>query len=210
MYVDGFNMYYALNGNRSHSPYRQYKWLNYRALAERLVGTRGDVLDVVYFTALTKWKPASVARHKAYIKALRTARIETVQGHFKKKDMKCHLCRKSFKTHEEKRTDVNIALRVVADAAEDRFDRAIILSADSDLIPVIRTVHQLAPEKEVGVLIPIGRVSRELDEAADFRFKMKERHLRQSIFPDRIATKTDTIVKPESWPSPIPDAGTSA
>ena len=38
-----------------------------------------------------------------------------------------------------------------------KFDKAFIISGDSDLIPSIRAVKESFPGKEIGVIVPIGR-----------------------------------------------------
>ena len=48
-------------------------------------------------------------------------------------------------------------MQLVSDALSDRFERAIIISADSDLAPAIRLVKQSAPMKEIFVAAPPGR-----------------------------------------------------
>ena len=60
---------------------------------------------------------------------------------------KCHLCNKHYLTHKEKRTDVNIALKLFCDAIDDLYDKALIISADSDLIPAIQAVNKYTPDK---------------------------------------------------------------
>jgi uncharacterized LabA/DUF88 family protein len=49
-----------------------------------------------------------------------------------------------FTTFEEKETDVNLALKIFEDAFFDNYDRAIIISGDSDIIPVIATIRRLS------------------------------------------------------------------
>jgi uncharacterized LabA/DUF88 family protein len=140
-----------------------------------------------------------VLGHKKYIKALRSVGVEVVRGRFKNKTFKCHHCLKEYKSHEEKQTDVNIAVQVVADAAIDKFDKAVIVSSDSDLIPVIKTIHRLKPEKEVGIMFPIGRGIFELRQAADFTLKMKRNHLISCQFPEKIKIGKEIIERPTSW-----------
>ena len=53
--------------------------------------------------------------------------------------------------------DVHIAVQLVSDVLSDRFERAIITSADSDLAPAIRLVKQSAPMKEIFAPAPPGR-----------------------------------------------------
>jgi uncharacterized LabA/DUF88 family protein len=193
-YIDRFNVYHALRNN-----YRKLLWLNYRSIAETAIGPKDEIVGIYYFSAFVTWKPGAVFNHKEYIKALRSVGVEFVQGKFKKKTLKCHKCHAEYNTHEEKQTDVNIAVKIVADAASNKFDKAVIISADSDLIPAIRTVHQLTPEKEVGVMMPIGRNSIELRQEADFRRKMKRQHLEDCQFAQRLKIGSDIVECPERW-----------
>lgn len=112
------------------------------------------------------------------------------------KDIRCHKCNQYFLTHEEKRTDVNIALKLFGDAFEDLYDKALIVSADSDLLPIIQAVHKYFPGKEIGVMFPIGRTSFDLRQNADFRRKMREVLLRDSQFPDEVG---NIRKRPDNW-----------
>ena len=69
------------------------------------------------------------------------------------------MVQKTWTAHEEKETDVHIAARIVIDASEDRFDRAIIITADSDLAPALRIVETRFPKKQLFVVSPPGRLS---------------------------------------------------
>ena len=195
IYVDGFNVYYALQ----EQPYRKYKWLNYRKLAESVIGKNDHIAGIFYFTAIVRWKQDNAFRHKNYIKALRWARVDTVAGRFLEKRVRCHLCGRFYKTHEEKRTDVNIALKMLGDAIDDLYDKALVLSADSDLIPAIQAVHKYAPEKKVGIMFPIGRNNNDLKREADFRIKMPQSLLRACQFPEKIRIGNTVIQRPVSW-----------
>ncbi len=197
VFVDGFNLYHAL---QDHRRLHQYKWLNLRALADRFVRPRDQVLGVYYFTAFANWMPDKVQRHKVYIRALRSVGVEVVHGEFKMKDRRCRLCHKSFKIPEEKRTDVNIAIHLFQGAIEDRYDRAVIISGDSDLIPALQAVKHSFPSKEITVVLPIGRHGKQLVQTADSHMRMKEKHLRTSQFDDPVALGNGmAIPKPSSW-----------
>jgi hypothetical protein len=82
---------------------------------------------------------------------------------------------------------------------DDLFDRAMIVSADSDLLPVIKAAQRYFPEKEIGVMFPIGRSSFELRQNAHFRRKMPERLLRDCQFPDEVKVGNTVIKRPDSW-----------
>jgi uncharacterized LabA/DUF88 family protein len=195
IYIDGFNVYYALQ----EPLYRKHKWLNYRKLAESVIGKNDRIMGVFYFTAVVHWKQDNALRHKNYIKALRWARVDTIQGRFMEKEVRCHRCKQLYKTHEEKRTDVNIALKLLGDAIDDLYDKALIISADTDLIPAIRAVYKYAPEKKIGVMFPIGRNNNDLRREADFRIKMPQRLLEACQFPEKIKIGNHIIQRPNSW-----------
>lgn len=193
-YIDGFNMYYAMQGC-----YSKYKWLNYRKLCEDVAGPSNTVEKVCYFSAFVTWKRDSYERHKVYIKALRSVQVDFIKGRFKEKDIRCHLCGKKFTSHEEKQTDVNIAIGLLSDAINDDYDRAVIVSADSDLIPAMQAVRKHCPTKEVGVMFPIGRNSFELKKEVDFVKKMKQKHLANCQFANSFQVGTETLQRPADW-----------
>lgn len=193
-YVDGFNMYYALNRRYPH-----FKWLNYHQLARSVLLARDRLESVCYFSAYITWKPDNHKRHQEYVTALRWAGVNFIPGRFKNKTIRCHCCQKLFTSHEEKQTDVNLAIRLLADAVEDKYDRAVIVSADSDLTPAILTVRKLFPEKQVGVMFPIDSNCFDLRQEADFTFKMPQKLLQACQFPDTIAIGNTIIKRPDSW-----------
>ena len=82
--------------------------------------------------------------------------------------------------HEEKRTDVAIALKVLSDAYSDAYDHVILLTSDSDQVPTIQAVRDTFPQKRITVAIPPGRaaIARELAAIA---------HRHVEITPSRLA-----------------------
>jgi uncharacterized LabA/DUF88 family protein len=206
--IDGFNLYHALEYNPVSSRpsvdprrYNKYKWLNLHKLAECFVLDKKDTLvDVFYFTTLALWDPGKVARHKEYIRALELQGIKVIYGEFKRKQKHCNLCKKNFWTFEEKQTDVNIALKLLTLAVIDAFDKAIIISGDTDLLPAVKAVQATFPHKQVGVVIPIGKASENFKNNADFHYKMKEKHLQVSLLADPVILPDGSrIICPTSW-----------
>ena len=105
---------------------------------------------------------------------------------------------------EEKRTDVLIALAMVQDAFQDRCDRLIVVSGDSDLVPAIRTVKNLTPEKEVVVYVPALDPRRgaavELRSAADKDRILPNQLIRRSQFPATIPDGAGGVIhRPKGW-----------
>jgi uncharacterized LabA/DUF88 family protein len=196
-FVDGFNLYHAIDKKKE---YHKYKWLNLKRLCECFMTKREEIGGIKYFTAYSTWRPDSMQRHMVYVKALRTIGIEPIFGKFRWKDRKCKHCGKIFIAHEEKRTDVNIAVTLLADAMLDNYDKAIVISADADLIPAIQTVKSNFPDKNIGIVIPIGRSAEELEGIVDFHMRLKEKHLKLSQFEDSIDLGNGVLLKrPESW-----------
>ncbi len=83
-------------------------------------------------------EPDKAGRQSAFIDAL-LARgdIEIDFGHFLSKPVTCRSCGSTWQKNEEKKTDVNIAVRLLEVAYDDRFDVAVVISGDSDLVPPI-------------------------------------------------------------------------
>lgn len=195
--VDGFNLYHALDTNPAYHP---CKWLSLTKLAKCFILGRDALQGVEYFTTLATWDPAKVVRHRLFIKANEAEGVRVTYGEFKRKQRKCPECKSLIKTFEEKQTDVNIALRLFELAVQDRYDKAIIVSGDTDLIPAVKTVQKTFPGKKIGVVIPIGRASEDLKAQTDFHHRMKVQHILSSRFED-ILTLTDGSVLecPECW-----------
>src|SRR5215469_10766422 len=106
----------------------------------------------------------------------------------------------TFWSFEEKQTDVNIALSLFQLAVADRYDKAVIISGDTDLLPAVKAVRSTFPSKHLGVVIPIGRASEDFKKQADFHYKMREQHLASSRFSDVIALKDKSLLKcPDTW-----------
>lgn len=195
--IDGFNFYHAIADN---AKYRKYKWVDFPKLAHCYITKRDSLKDIYYFTALATWLPDSNRRHKIFIRALELKGIKVVYGEFKRKDRFCSLCRKRYQTYEEKQTDVNIAIHLLGLAAQDEYDTAIIISADSDLIPAINAVRKTFPSKKIGLVIPIGRPAESLKQNVDFYMKMKEKHLSTSLLEREIPLENNQkLTCPPEW-----------
>lgn len=203
-FIDGLNLWHALDYLESapdRNRYHKFKWVNLRRLANCYVVDKKDaIVGVEYFTTLVTWNAGKFAKHRKFIKAQENEGVLVTYGEFKRKDVLCKLCRKTFPTVEEKQTDVNIALRLYQLAVQDAYDKAIIISGDTDLLPAIKTVRKDYPGKEIGIVIPIGKRSEDFKNQADFHHKMKEKHLQSSRFDDTITLKDgSTLTCPPSW-----------
>lgn len=156
VYVDGFNLYHALDDLHDDS----LKWLCLRRLSESILRGDEELCAVKYFSAFATWIPDAMLRHRAYVAALKCEGVTFIEGNFKKKFLKCKVCGAQYQTHEEKETDVNIAIHLIQDTFHDRFDRAIVISADTDMSSAITMARGLASTKMIDVVCPPGRFAR--------------------------------------------------
>ena len=155
VYVDGFNLYHAIKElNKPH-----LKWVNLMELAKSFLAKDEIINEVYYFSAFPTWRPDTHKRHMEYVRALEHFGVRCVMGNFKRKKNTCRSCGTNWRSHEEKETDVHIAVKIVEDAFLDRYDRAIIISADSDLIPPKVIVNNNYPNKKVNFIAPPKRFS---------------------------------------------------
>lgn len=102
-----------------------------------------------YFTAAVRNDPETQACQNAYLGALGATKVEVHLGRFQEMQRICLGCGSSWRTYEEKETDVSIAVALLEDGVNDLFDTALLLSADSDLCPAVRALHRLRPDKRV-------------------------------------------------------------
>lgn len=195
-FIDGFNLYHALDNDRL----QQFKWLNLRKLAESFLRKQDSLSDIFYFTAFANWDADKVNRHKLFIRAQEHFGVTPIFGEFRKTNRRCRVCGRNYETFEEKETDVNIAIKLFEQASQNTYDRAIILSGDSDQVPAIRAIKKNYPTKSVGILIPPGRKAKFLKQEASFHFKIENMHLSTSKLPHTITLPNGTQIScPSGW-----------
>lgn len=199
-YIDGFNLFYGLRD----SGLRRYYWLDPARLIQNLLKPGQELAGVRYFSARISQNPADAGKHlrqQTYLEAIETVpSVETVYGHYLSKTKSCLRCGASWQQSEEKMTDVNIAVRLLCDAMDDSFDTAMIVSADSDLVPPVQLIHSRFPVKRVIVASPPDRHSLRLASVANASFVIGRKKLQDSQLPNEL-TKPDGYVlkRPSQW-----------
>lgn len=196
-FIDGFNLYHSI---AEFNP--DFKWLDLYSLCKSYLKPDETILHVFYFTSYNNWEPGKAERHRVYIRALENSGVTVIFGKFKRVRRYCTSCGAHYSTHEEKQTDVNIAMAMLEGAFKNEYDKAVIVSGDSDLLPPIRRIHANFPKIRVGVIAPMGRRAKELKDTADFFIKMERHDLCQSLFPATITIGTSSLTAPESWLPP--------
>ena len=99
---------------------------------------------------------------------------------------------------EEKGSDVNLATHLLHDAHMDRFDVAVVISNDSDLLAPIKIVRQEL-HKQVGILNPHPNPSRALLPHTDFIKQIRAGVLNSAQFPATLTDAHGMFTKPAAW-----------
>lgn len=197
VYIDGFNLYHSIHDLRR----PHLKWLDVRAMAESLL-RKGEVLKAVkYFSAYATWMPDRYARHRDYVDAIMARGAVVHMAQFKEKPRKCLSCGARWIGHEEKETDVQIAVHMVADALKGEAERLIAITADTDLAPAIRMIATAASSCEVFVAAPPGRFGK--CRALKPKLELTPGRLARSLLTASVQLPDGrTIVRPPSYDPP--------
>ncbi len=197
VYIDGFNIYFGLKSKG----WKRYYWLNQKKLAGSILKSNQSLISTKYFTSRVSGSPNKVKRQGVYIEALETLdNFKIFYGHYLSNPRTCKKCGNIESVPNEKMTDVNIAVEMLSDAYEDKFDTVILISADSDLTGPIKTISRLFPEKRVIIAFPPDRFSFALKEIASASFTIGRKKIADSVFPNEVNKRDDFVLKkPERW-----------
>lgn len=196
-YIDGYNLYYGLRSKR----WQKFYWLNLHTLSTNLLKPWQTLVATKYFTTKVDGPPDKRKRQTTYLEALETLpNFSIMYGHFLAERITCRKCGHSYMTYHEKMTDVNIALELVADAFDDHFDTALLISADSDLVGPVKRVKKRFPQKRIIVVFPPKRHSVALEDVADACLHLYRAVLAKSLFPDEVVKSDGFILRrPAPW-----------
>ncbi len=201
VYIDGFNLYY---GCLKDSPYR---WLDLSRMCQ-LRFPNDEILKIKYFTAPIKIRmndkdPDRPNRQQIYWRALRTIpNLEIFEGTFLRHKVSMKLANTDGYAlvikHEEKGTDVNIASHLVNDAHKMSFEKAVVISNDSDLVTPIKMVT-----KEIKLLVtiisPFDRNNIQLQKVATDIKHIRKGLLGMSQFDEVLTDEVGDFSIPEKW-----------
>lgn len=105
--------------------------------------------------------------------------------------------RRVIKT-EEKGSDVNLATHLLIDGFDNKYELAVVVSNDSDLLEPIKVVTQRLG-KPVGILNPHRSPSVALLPHARFVKQIRRGVLANSQFPTVMTDARGTFSKPAGW-----------
>lgn len=200
VFIDGFNLYYGIRRT-------PYKWLDVGALCQRLLPGE-EITKIAYYTARVKPRPNDPGQHdrqRAYLRALRMIpHLEIVYGHFLSHPVVMPCAEdpnqkvRVIKT-EEKGSDVNLSVDLLFHGFRGHYEKAVIISNDSDLVRPIRLVRQEL-SLPVGVINPLPKTpSWALKDAALFVRDIRTSALKKCQFPGIVMDKNGAVRKPENW-----------
>ena len=196
VYVDGFNLYFGM----IEAGFINCKWLNIKKLVDNLLRPDQILIEIKYFTSRVSNNPDKQKRQTTYIEALESVGIKIFYGHYQSDTTECRQCGNIWPTFHEKMTDVNIATQMMVDAFKDRYDMAMLISGDSDLVPPIKTIHTLFNNKRIFVAFPPKRHNSSVALVAKGSLMIGRKKLVDSLFESEI-TKGDgfILIKPKEW-----------
>jgi uncharacterized LabA/DUF88 family protein len=162
VYIDGFNLYFGMR----EAGFDNCRWLNVRKLIQSFILPHQELCEIKYFTSRVSNNPDKQKRQATYLEAMATSNVRIVYGHYQDVKLDCSRCGHAWRTAKEKMTDVNIATSMIVDAFQDKFDTAILVSGDSDLVPPIKAVHEYFKPKKVTIFFPPKRHNTTVASAA--------------------------------------------
>ena len=207
-YIDGFNFYYGLRRTRKvDSQWKNFYWIDIVKLFSQFLGPDQILEKVIYFTA-SPLDPQKSSRQSAFLnanKALNPDKFEIVRGKYINKPIDCPHCQCTISRPEEKKTDVNLSVRMIGDCVMDKTDHLVLVSADIYLIPPIEFIQKNYPAKKVKVYFPPSNYSHDLkDNLIHHKSKPvmlinNKPKFVNSIMEDNVTDGDKTYTIPPSW-----------
>ena len=205
VYVDALNLYYGSLRNTA------WKWLDVAMAIEASIGSPKKVHQIKYFTARIDGAndPNAPKRQDVYLRAIKShdTRIHIIEGQFKRRKKQYPAVNSGILTSvcvpEEKGSDVNFCVHFLNDAWKDEFDRAILVTNDSDMVEAIKLVKFQFPHKQLVLLTPgtSRKPSKNLKQFVDEHFWITPSTIQNSQLPNPL-TANPKLSKPAAWNTP--------
>ena len=215
VYIDGGNLYYGqLRGTNN-------KWLDLEAFSVKLLNPDHAITAIKYFTSRVIDKTPNQLRSQRqgqYLNALACRpRVEIVEGRYREQTEllapvrePCASCDKRRNDGRikvmritEKMTDVNIADAMLRDAYERCTDCLVLISGDTDLAPIVKTVRYRIGIPTI-VFNPQTSICNELRRYATFYRNIPPGAAEGCRLPDSFTTSDGRTIRcPAAWmPAP--------
>ncbi|MBR6749089.1 MAG: NYN domain-containing protein [Bacteroidaceae bacterium] len=207
-YIDGFNFYFGLKRSKKNDPeWKKFYWIDIVKLFNSFLGENQVLEKVIYFTA-APLSPKKNSRQSAFLNAnklINGDKFEIVRGKYMEKHFPCPYCNADITRPEEKKTDVNISIRMIDDCVMNNTDIAALVSADSDLVPPMELIQKRFPNVGIKVYFPPSNYSNDLkDNIIHHRSKpvlliKNKRRFQNAIMPDTVSMNGKTYTIPAKW-----------
>lgn len=180
LYIDGFNLYHSVNDLKESF----LKWCNFWRLGEIIIPQKSEILvKAVFCTAYYPHDHGKRIRHERLVKALDIVGVETILGHFSSEPVSCRDCGHTWDKPTEKASDIHLALTIYEDAANDVFDTAYMVTADTDQAATARFVSTRFPEKRLISVSPPGRThAQHLLSFTHGKVALSKEHIERALF----------------------------
>lgn len=207
VYIDWFNLYHSLANKIKNDRWDSYlKWSNLKSLVWSYLKEDEELNQVYFFSAIPRWWREKVKRHKNYSRALDSTWIKIINWNFAKisrsykeqmrvikfllkewivdENIEQYIPKLlTYETFEEKKTDVNMAIKILEDAFKWNYDNAIILSWDSDIIPSIESVKKNFRNKKFYSLLITWAKWKAMNNICDENYIIWYTKFRDHLFP---------------------------
>lgn len=215
-YIDGFNFYYGLrNGG---DKWKRFYWIDIVKLCKSFL-KENEVLECVkYYTA----RPLNIGKRERQNtlmkvnKGINKRDFKIHYGKYTEKDIKClATCKETFKVLEEKQTDVHIAVDILEDYMVGICGKTILVSADSDLLPPIRSIlrlyESLRKKHHVEIIFPPNQFSSAMQNTrVPVKHMIKYRsRFNRALLPYEVRISTRKVKIPDKWRKQLEMSSTS-
>ena len=216
-FVDGLNLDHQL---RKHG----LSWLNLTSFLQSVMMDSEELVRINYFTAVCHWDRTIAKAQKTYLAVLRDNGIRVVLGQFlpvTRYYVKGRTTllpdssqpatilpddlpeRIGFRSYTEKTSDVALGVELYDSAANDEFDRAVIVSGDSDLVPAIKMVRKRFPLKQLTSFTCTSNSAKRTRQQCHESIRFSVDQVRQFQFGSDVQLRNGkTLHRPESWLQP--------
>lgn len=195
-YIDGFNLYFGM----LEANLEKYKWLDISSLIKSFIRPNQELVKIKYFTSRVTDDADKLQRQNTYIEALETTGIECYYGKYQENKIRCFRCNREWDDYDEKMTDVQIATQILVDTYNDRYDTAMLISGDSDLVPPIKAVHDDFTKKMIFVLFPPKRHNQSVATQARGSMIIGKKKVKDHQFDEKVVKEDGyELEKPDEW-----------
>jgi uncharacterized LabA/DUF88 family protein len=227
VYLDGYNFYYGCLRNGP------YKWLDLLQLFKNILHTQDPNINLVKLNYFTSPAKSRYARHGQASEHAQTAYHNALKQLHKRKQFEIVLgsheitavnLPKAIKGNNnidknvtervwrsvEKKTDIQLAIAMYADAAATACDLIVLCTNDSDLEPALEKIRADFPNIEIGFIAAVPppvngtpegrRPNKSLQKLAHWtRRFIQDTELAAAQMPEQINTGTGQVCKPVHW-----------